>query len=91
MYYASWPVGRSSRFFERRGGGRQAGRQAGKVAAVEEARSFARCCCVGARSVEERRGEGGERCRAMGGGRDPASAAGKQQEVFANLLLLLPR
>lgn len=92
MYYASWPVGRSSRFFEGRGGGRQAGRQAGKVAAVEEARSFARCCCVGARSVEERRGEGGrERCRAMGGGRDPASAAGKQQEVFANLLLLLPR
>lgn len=51
-------VGRSVVSVLRGEGGGKASRQAGKVAAVEEARSFARCCCVGARSVEGG-GEGG--------------------------------
>lgn len=88
MYYASWPVGRLGS--SRGGGGGRKGKQAGRQGCRGRgSKEF--CALLLCRREVGRRGRGGwQRCSAVGGGRDPA-AAGKQQEVFANLLLLLPR
>lgn len=87
-------VGRSVGRLGSSRGGVGVGKQAGRQARLPRSRKqgVLRVVVVSARGRLRRGGgRGGERCRAMGGGRDPASAAGKQQEVFANLLLLLPR